>query len=702
MSNITFTFSGDPKEFNKCLEDMRRNIQRTAKTADGMKAPGGNSSALSGFTAGLSKMIPQLMATEAAFKALTASFDFAVSCIKEAANRQTLEATFVPILKSAGAAQERMKELSDFAAHTPFQLPEIAKASLTLESLTNGALSTGQGLQMVGDVASSLNVPINELSVTVGRLYSGLMSGRAVGEPLSRLQELGAISAETRTKLEDLQKAGEKGKGVWAIAEQDFQRFAGGMEVQSKTLNGALSNLEDNWDGLKAAFGAAFLGDGTERISKLAAAIETLTGFASVAGETLANCVDITLDWAKAVLSFNNSLYKLIGVDFEGFIKRLNGPNLAPNFYRSTDKTKKEFSDITSMSEYHKKLQEINNEISEMKNRKALLSRHSEGNEEARSEINYLTRAIKARENLLGELSGKSYQDRVYENGFREQELRREADAAKDAAKAEEELAKKTEQANKAALDAAQRWQNDSIKYSISKIKNPYEKITAWLNSVGLKSLDAWNREVQKSQDLLNNGGLNIDDAVRFKRLLEVGGIIREINDDIKKLKQTAKEALDEELADIEILKSQLAGDEKRTQELEKQRDLQREIQKLIKAGVAETDANITAKQKIELTYKLKEKEARDKGDKSGKDQSKNIADAFKTRFDAMRQTMTSVASMGNGFGSLIPLINGEGLAASAVTALNEVNSSLRTGNGFLKTIADNSTTRTLNVARFC
>ncbi|MFR7733459.1 MAG: hypothetical protein ACLU7D_08945 [Collinsella sp.] len=51
-------------------------------------------------------------------------------------------------------------ELADFAAHTPFQqLPEIAAASRTLETLTDGALSTGQGLAMVGDVASGTNPP---------------------------------------------------------------------------------------------------------------------------------------------------------------------------------------------------------------------------------------------------------------------------------------------------------------------------------------------------------------------------------------------------------------------------------------------------------------------------------------------------------------------------------------------------------------
>jgi hypothetical protein len=66
---------------------------------------------------------------------------------------ETLETAFIPLLGSADAAQKRIADLSKFAAETPFELPEVAKASRTLETLTQGALATSEGLRLVGDVA---------------------------------------------------------------------------------------------------------------------------------------------------------------------------------------------------------------------------------------------------------------------------------------------------------------------------------------------------------------------------------------------------------------------------------------------------------------------------------------------------------------------------------------------------------------------
>ena len=168
-----------------------------------------------------------------AVKGLHAAWTEAKAAVGEAADRETMQTAFIPLLGSAKAAKDRMMELADFAAHTPFQLPEIAAASRTLETLTDGALSTGQGLTMVGDVASGTNTPFEELAVTIGRLYSGLDSGRPVGEAMQRLQEVGAITPEVRTKLEKLQAEGKKGSEVWRVAAEDLARFSGGIAVSN-------------------------------------------------------------------------------------------------------------------------------------------------------------------------------------------------------------------------------------------------------------------------------------------------------------------------------------------------------------------------------------------------------------------------------------------------------------------------------------
>lgn len=249
-------------------------------------------SAVSGFS---SLVRPQMMMVTAsvagaalAVKGISTAFREARAAVGEAANRETMETAFIPLLGSAKAARERMAELADFAAHTPFQLPGIAAASRTLESLTDGALSTGDGLRLVGDAASAQNTPIEEMAVTIGRLYSGLDSGRPVGEAMQRLQELGAISPDVRAKLEKLQAEGKKGSEVWQVAAEELARFSGGMELQSQTWNGKISTLSDNWAQVRAEFSKPIMDALKPLLDEGIGSLESMAAKAREIGETIA------------------------------------------------------------------------------------------------------------------------------------------------------------------------------------------------------------------------------------------------------------------------------------------------------------------------------------------------------------------------------------------------------------------------------
>lgn len=240
-----------------------------------------------------------------AVKGIGMAFREAKAAVAEAANRETMQTAFIPLLGSAKAAKERMAELADFAAHTPFQLPEVAAASRTLETLTDGALSTGQGLTMVGDVASGTNTPFEELAVTIGRLYSGLDSGRPVGEAMQRLQEVGAITPEVRTKLEKLQAEGKKGSEVWRVAAEDLARFSGGMELQSQTWNGKLSTLSDAWAEVRAQFGEPIMDALKPLLDDGIGTIESMASKAREIGETIAYAMRFMVESFKQGEAWN-------------------------------------------------------------------------------------------------------------------------------------------------------------------------------------------------------------------------------------------------------------------------------------------------------------------------------------------------------------------------------------------------------------
>lgn len=240
-----------------------------------------------------------------AVKGLHAVWGEAQAAVGEAANRETMTTAFIPLLGSVVAAKDRMAELADFAAHTPFQLPGIAAASRTLETLTDGALATGQGLTLVGDVASGTNTPLEELSVTIGRLYSGLDSGRPVGEAMQRLQEIGAITPEVRAKLERLQAEGKKGSEVWQVAAEDMARFSGGMELQSQTWNGKLSTLGDAWAEVRAQFGEPIMDALKPLLDDGIGVIESMAAKAREIGETIAYAMRFMIESFKQGEAWN-------------------------------------------------------------------------------------------------------------------------------------------------------------------------------------------------------------------------------------------------------------------------------------------------------------------------------------------------------------------------------------------------------------
>ncbi len=215
---------------------------------------------------------------------LAGAVTLAVSSISSAAQMETLETAFAPLLGSADAAKARIGELSDFAAKTPFELPEIAQASRVLEVLTRGALSTGDGLRMVGDIASSTQQPFQELATWIGRLYDGLQSGRPVGEAMARLQELGVITGGTRAKLEALQKSGANGDAIWTEAEAALNRFGGSMERQSGTWSGKMSTLRDEFNLLRVSLGAPLIEGLKPFLDMAIAKIQTLKDSAAAIG----------------------------------------------------------------------------------------------------------------------------------------------------------------------------------------------------------------------------------------------------------------------------------------------------------------------------------------------------------------------------------------------------------------------------------
>jgi len=166
---------------------------------------------------------------------------------------ETYQTQFGVLLGSAQAAKDRLAELAQFGASTPFELPQVVEADKILQSFGLHAADTAAKFGMsgaeirtiAGDVASGTGASFTEIANYLGKFSSG-----ATGEALARFQELGIVTkAELAGMGVAFDKAGSMttpvndAMDILLVAMKD--KFGGMMAAQSSTFEGMVSNLMD-------------------------------------------------------------------------------------------------------------------------------------------------------------------------------------------------------------------------------------------------------------------------------------------------------------------------------------------------------------------------------------------------------------------------------------------------------------------------
>ena len=256
----------------------------------------------SGFNSGVSGALGQLASLGTKVAAITATAGLAAGAgfgvliaksIGKAADMETLKTAFIPLLGGIKQAQDRMAELARFAAATPFELPEIAAASKTLQTMTNGALATGDGLRMVGDAASIANRSFADVAKWVGQVFSGSQKGGMFGEGLEQLSELGVISPQVKGKIQELKQAGAGFPEIWGIASQEIQKFSGAMKLQAGTWNGLMSTFKDTVSAVMVTFGQPIMDALKPYLEGATAKLESFAGVATAVGAKIGAALGI-------------------------------------------------------------------------------------------------------------------------------------------------------------------------------------------------------------------------------------------------------------------------------------------------------------------------------------------------------------------------------------------------------------------------
>ena len=230
-----------------------------------------------GFKSGLNKM--QSIA-KTGFKAVATSVGVVSTAmtgligfgVKYNAEIEQLQTSFEVMTGSAEKAKDVISELQKIGAETPFETKDLAEVTQLLMNYGLTADDAISKMKMLGDIAQGSSEKMNRIAMAYGQMSSaGKVSLEDVKQMIEAgfnpLQEISKTTGESMASLYD-----RISKGTISVDEitASMQRSTsvGGkyfqsMEKQSKTLNGQISTLKDNF----SQFAGVLAEDTTNAIS---------------------------------------------------------------------------------------------------------------------------------------------------------------------------------------------------------------------------------------------------------------------------------------------------------------------------------------------------------------------------------------------------------------------------------------------------
>lgn len=178
------------------------------------------------------------------------------AAVKASAQMETYRASLTTVLGDSDKAAMAFDRLTAFAAKTPFSLDQSVQGFIKLKAL--GLTPSEAAMTSYGNTASALGKDLNQMVEAV--------ADAATGE-FERLKEFGIKAKQNGDQValtfQGVTKTvGNNSKDIQAyLMAIGSVNFAGAMDKQAKTFNGAMSNLDDTWTQTLAAIGDAGLAD---------------------------------------------------------------------------------------------------------------------------------------------------------------------------------------------------------------------------------------------------------------------------------------------------------------------------------------------------------------------------------------------------------------------------------------------------------
>lgn len=296
----------DSKNVRRVGDDLETVSKQSKKATSGIK----------GFADKCNKMTGALSAIAAVqlgsvFTGMAGGIlNMGIASVQAAAQRRQYEIAFQTMLKSAEAGTQMLRDLQQFAAETPFDVPGVVSAGQQLMAFGFKAEEIIPMLTNLGDAASGLGLGtegVSRLAYALGQMQT---SGKLNAQDMMQLTSAG-ISAwdmlaqaagKTVAEMKDLCSKGaiDSKAAVQTIVAGMNDQFGGMMAKTSDEVAGLLANIEETAGNTSAAVGKylteafnikGILKDVSDRLGEFQQKMQTATEQGKSMGDVIKECV---------------------------------------------------------------------------------------------------------------------------------------------------------------------------------------------------------------------------------------------------------------------------------------------------------------------------------------------------------------------------------------------------------------------------
>lgn len=242
MAGLHFDITGDNSNLIRKLQETEQGVKNVSKAVE---HEGGN----------IEEIFERLTKAAAAFGVGLSAKEFIAQSVQIRGEFQKLEVAFTTMLGSTEKADALMQQMVRTAATTPFDLQGVANGAKSLLAYGVAAEDVNKTLIRLGDIAAGLSIPLGDLvylygtTMAQGRLYTADLN-QFTGRGIPMIGELAKQFGVAESEVKSLVEAGKVGfpevQKVIESLTNEGGKFGGLMEVQSKTIAGQISNIEDS------------------------------------------------------------------------------------------------------------------------------------------------------------------------------------------------------------------------------------------------------------------------------------------------------------------------------------------------------------------------------------------------------------------------------------------------------------------------